>query len=206
MTRRLLSIAFRNLFRARRRNALAGGSMALGTAALVIASSLADGITRQLSDNLVAVQTGHLQVVVRPDDFQSQNNPFDAYGQDRLPDAEALARRIEAEGRGAGVVRAAAYLFVRGSALASSRSSVAWIVGIDPAREPELRAAQPTLIAAAVTRARLLAVPGSSTPTISAQTSPSATLTLVLSPPTGWVRKNRAKARTGSGGWLLLLP
>jgi ABC-type lipoprotein release transport system permease subunit len=145
MTLRLLSIAFRNLFRAKRRNALAGGSMALGTAALVIASGLADGITRQLSDNLVAVQTGHLQVVVRPDDFQGQNNPFDAYGQDRLPDAEALARRIETQGRAAGVRRAVPYLFVRGNAVAGSRSSVAWIVGIDPARETELRAAQPAV-------------------------------------------------------------
>jgi len=145
MILRLLAIAFRNLLRAKRRNALAGGSMALGTAALVIAGGLADGITRQLSDNLVAVQTGHLQVVVRPDDFQPQNNPFDAYGQDHLPDAEALARRIEEEGRGQGVRRAVPYLFVRGNAVAGSRSSVAWIVGIDPDREPELRAAQPAV-------------------------------------------------------------
>src|SRR5512143_2655934 len=145
MTLRLLALAFRNLFRAKRRNALAGGSMALGTAALVIASGLADGITRQLSANLVAIQTGHLQVVVRPDDFQSQNNPFDAYGQDRLPDADALARRIEVDGRSAGVVRAIPYLFMRGNAVAGSRSSVAWIVGIDPSRETELRAAQPAI-------------------------------------------------------------
>ena len=142
MTLRLLGIAFRNLLRAKRRNALAGGSMALGTAALVLASGLADGISRQLSDNLVAVQTGHLQVVVRPDDFHPQNNPFDAYGQDQLPDAETLARRIEAAGRAHGVVRAVPYLFVRGNAVAGSRSSVAWIVGIDPAQEPELKAAQ----------------------------------------------------------------
>jgi putative ABC transport system permease protein len=143
MTLRLLALAIRNLLRARRRNALAGGSMAVGTAALVIASGLADGITRQLSQNLVAIQTGHLQVVVRPDDFQSQNNPFDAYGQDRVPDADGLARRIEADGRPHGVVRAVPYLFVRGNAVAGSRSSLAWIIGIDPAREIELRAAQP---------------------------------------------------------------
>ena len=145
VTLRLLGIAFRSLLRAKRRNALAGGSMALGTAALVLASGLADGISRQLSDNLVAVQTGHLQVVVRPDDFQPQNNPFDAYGQDRLPDAASLARRIEDAGRASGVRRAVPYLFVRGNAMAGSRSSVAWIVGIDPAREPELRAAQPPI-------------------------------------------------------------
>jgi putative ABC transport system permease protein len=142
MTLPLLAIAFRNLLRAKRRNALAGGSMALGTAALVLAAGMADGITRQLGDNLIAVQTGHLQVVVRPLDFVPQNNPFDAYGQDEIPDAQALAHRIEEGGRNAGVVRAVPYLFVRGNAMAGSRSSVAWIVGIDPGREPELRVAQ----------------------------------------------------------------
>src|SRR5512136_2941313 len=143
MTLRLLAIAFRNLLRAKRRNALAGGSMALGTAALVLAAGLADGITRQLSDNLVSIQTGHLQVVVRPADFVPQNNPFDAYGQERLPDAARLAERIESEGRSAGVLRAIPYLFVRGSAMAGSRSTVAWIIGIEPARQSELRRAQP---------------------------------------------------------------
>ena len=145
MTLRLLGIAFRNLLRAKRRNALAGGSMALGTAALVLAAGLADGISRQLSDNLVAVQTGHLQVVVRPDEIHPQNNPFDAYGQDELPEAAALARRIEEAGRAVRVRRAVPYLFVRGNAMSGSRSSGAWIVGIDPAREPELRAAQPPI-------------------------------------------------------------
>ena len=111
MTLPLLSIAFRNLLRAKRRNALAGGSMALGTAALVFASVLADGITRQLSANLVAIQTGHLQVVVRPDDFEPQNNPFDAYGQDRLPDAEHSRGGSRRRGAPAGVARAVPYLF-----------------------------------------------------------------------------------------------
>ena len=55
---RLLAIAFRNLARAKRRNGLSGGTMALGSAALVLGSGLSDGIARQLTDNLVAVQTG----------------------------------------------------------------------------------------------------------------------------------------------------
>ena len=132
--------------------------MALGTAALVFAAGLADGITRQLSDNLVAIQTGHLQVVVRPDDFEAQNNPFDAYGQDRLPDAAALARRIEEEGRPHGVLRTVPYLFIRGNAVAGSRSTVAWIVGIEPGREKELRAAQPPAEGVFLPEGDLLAV------------------------------------------------
>jgi putative ABC transport system permease protein len=139
---RLVALAFRNLLRAKRRNALSGGTMALGAAALVLGSGLADGIGRQLTRNLVAVQTGHVVVVVRPDDFEPQNSPFDAYGQDLLPDAVALARRIETEGRASGVARAVPYLHVRGTALAGSRSSLASVIGIQPEREPELAGAQ----------------------------------------------------------------
>jgi ABC-type lipoprotein release transport system permease subunit len=139
---RLVAIAFRNLLRSRRRNALSGGTMALGTAALVLGSGLTDGISRQLTSNLVATQTGHLQVVVRPEDFQPQNNPFDAFGIDEVPGATALARRLEVEGRGAGVLRATPYLHARGTALAGNRSSLASIIGILPEREPELRAVQ----------------------------------------------------------------
>jgi len=140
---RLLAIAFRNLLRAKRRNALSGGTMVLGSAALVLGNGLSDGIARQLTANLVAVQTGHVQVVVRPDDFQPQNSPFDAYGSDHLPNAVELARRIEDEGRPAGILKAVAFLHARATAIAGNRSSPATLVGIDPLREPELAAAHP---------------------------------------------------------------
>ena len=140
---RLLSIAFRNLLRARRRNLLSGGTMALGTAALVLGGGLSDGIARQLTASLVAVQTGHLQVVARPADFEPQNSPFDAYGSALLPDAETLARRIRAEAAEAGVLRAVPFLHGRGTAIAGNRSSLATVVGILPEEEPELRAAHP---------------------------------------------------------------
>jgi putative ABC transport system permease protein len=138
----LLSIAFRNLLRAKRRTLLSGGTMVLGSGALVLGSGLSDGIARQLTDSLVAVQTGHLQVVARPLDFQPQNSPFDAYGLDRILGAEELARRIEAEGKAHGVVRAVPFLYGRGTAIAGNRSSLASVIGIDPAREPELQRAQ----------------------------------------------------------------
>ncbi len=145
MTGRLLAIAFRNLLRAKRRNALSGGTMVLGSAALILGNGLSDGIARQLTSNLVAVQTGHVQVVVRPEDFQPQNSPFDAYGSDHLPGGEALARRIENDGRALGVVKAVPYLHGRGTAIAGNRSSLAAIIGIEPEREPELRGAQPPM-------------------------------------------------------------
>ena len=136
----LLPIAFRNLLRARRRTLLSGGTMALGTAALVLGSGLSDGIARQLTDNLVAVQTGHVQVVVRPDDFVPQNSPFDAYGHAILPGADGLAARIAGL---PGVRRAVPFLYGRGTAIAGNRSTLASIVGILPEQEPELRGAHP---------------------------------------------------------------
>jgi putative ABC transport system permease protein len=140
---KLLRIAFRNLLRAKRRNALSGGTMVLGSAALVLGNGLSDGIARQLTANLVAVQTGHVQVVVRPDDFQPQNSPFDAYGSDHLPGALGLARRIEEEGRSIGVLKAVPFLHTRATAMAGNRSSPANVVGIDVEREPELATAHP---------------------------------------------------------------
>jgi putative ABC transport system permease protein len=139
----LLAVAFRNLLRAKRRNLLTGGTMALGSAALVLGSGLTAGIERQLTSNLIATQTGHLQVVARPHDFVPQNSPFDAYGQDLVPDAVGLARRIEEAGGAAGVVRAVPYLYGRGTALAGHRSSLASVIGVLPEREPELRRAHP---------------------------------------------------------------
>lgn len=139
----LLGIAFRNLLRAKRRTALSGGTMVLGSAALVLGNGLTDGIARQLTANLVAVQTGHLQVAARRDDFQPQNSPFDAYSQELLPGAVELARRIEAEGKAAGVVKAVPFLYGRGTAVAGNRSSLASIIGIEPEREAELKAAHP---------------------------------------------------------------
>ena len=117
--------------------------MALGTAALVLGGGLSDGIARQLTSSLVAVQTGHLQVVVRPADFEPQNSPFDAYGHALLPGGEALARRIAAGAKDVGVQRAVPYLYGRGTAIAGNRSTLASIVGILPSEEPELRSAHP---------------------------------------------------------------
>lgn len=140
---RLLGIAFRNLLRARRRNALAGGTMALGTAALILGSGLSDGIARQLTENLVAVQTGEIMVVKREEGFVRQNSPFDAYSRERIPNAEAVIREIESRSEDLGITRIAPYLHARGTAIAANRSTPAVVLGIVPEKEPELFKALP---------------------------------------------------------------
>ena len=142
---KLLGIAFRNLLRARRRNALAGGTMALGTAALILGSGLSDGIARQLTDNLVAVQTGEIMVVRREEGFVRQNSPFDAYSNERIPNGAAVMGEIATQSGPLGILQAAPYLHARGTAIASNRSTPAVVLGIVPSKEPELFKALPPL-------------------------------------------------------------
>jgi putative ABC transport system permease protein len=138
----LLRLAFRNLLRARRRSALAVGTMLIGCAALVAAQGLADGIAAQQTATLVAVQTGDVQVVARPLDFEPQNSPFDAYGETAFANGAALAAQVESAGASFGVVKATPYLAVRGTVVAGNRSSPVVVVGIDARREDELRRTQ----------------------------------------------------------------
>lgn len=134
----LLRIAFRNLLRAKRRNALAGGTMAIGAAAMVLGGGVSDGIARQLTDSLVAVQTGELMLVRRGEDFLRQNSPFDAYSLERIEGGESLAGSLRARAGEFHLRDAVPYLHARGSAIALNRSTPAVIMGIVPPREAEL--------------------------------------------------------------------
>ena len=117
--------------------------MALGTAALILGSGLSDGIARQLTDNLVAVQTGEIMVVRREEGFVRQNSPFDAYSRDRIQNGEAVVKEIEKRSSELGILQVAPYLHARGTAIASNRSTPAVVLGIVPEREPELFKALP---------------------------------------------------------------
>ncbi len=117
--------------------------MALGTAALILGSGLSDGIARQLTDNLVAVQTGEIMVVKREEGFLRQNSPFDAYSNERIPQSGAVIRELEARSGELGLEQVAPYLHARGTAIASNRSTPAVVLGIVPDREPELFKALP---------------------------------------------------------------
>jgi putative ABC transport system permease protein len=117
--------------------------MALGAAALILGGGLSDGIARQLTDNLVAVQTGELMVVKREDGFVRQNSPFDAYSKDLIPRGSSIVEEIERRSREFGILRVSPYLHGRGTAVASNRSAPAVVLGIVPGREPELFRALP---------------------------------------------------------------
>jgi putative ABC transport system permease protein len=117
--------------------------MALGTAALILGGGLSDGIARQLTDNLVAVQTGEMMVVKREEGFVRQNSPFDAYSRENLVHGSGLIHELESRSGEFGLIRVAPYLHARGTAIASNRSTPAVVLGIVPEKEPELFRALP---------------------------------------------------------------
>jgi len=58
----LFLIAFRNLFRQKRRNVLLGAAIAIGTLVLVLANSFSHGISRTLINDVVSYVAGHTSV------------------------------------------------------------------------------------------------------------------------------------------------
>ena len=62
----LIKIAFRNIFRQKRRSLLMGSVMVLGTAIIILGNSFGDGVERQMVSNIVALKSGHVQVTGRP--------------------------------------------------------------------------------------------------------------------------------------------
>lgn len=140
---KLFGLAVRNLLRAKRRNALAGGTMALGTAALILGGGLSDGIASQLTDSLVAVQTGELMLVKRDPDYVAQNSPFDTYSLERIQDAVALAKTWRDDRDALRIESAIPYLHTRGNAIALNRSTPAVLLGIVPSLESALFRALP---------------------------------------------------------------
>ncbi|MCX7571786.1 FtsX-like permease family protein [Tumebacillus sp. DT12] len=60
--RSIIGMAFRNIFRQKRRTFLLGISIVLGTFVLILGLSFVDGIQKQLFENMLVQQTGHFVV------------------------------------------------------------------------------------------------------------------------------------------------
>lgn len=133
----LLRIAWRNLWRNRRRTLLTAGGIGFAVALLAFAIAQQIGSYALMIDNATSLLTGHLQV--RHGDYGDQPRI-----EHLVPHAAGLRARIEALPD----VRAAAER-VQAFALvaAGERSVAAQVLGVDVAREPAL-SALPGLVAA----------------------------------------------------------
>jgi putative ABC transport system permease protein len=121
----LLRLAWRSVWRHRRRTLITIASIGLGLAVAVFSLTLAEGIYRQLVDDAVRMQAGH--VTLEPADYR--NTPSVDL---RLDHVEALRARVA---RVPGVE--ATKLLVQGQGVVSSGAGTAGvsIVGVEPAVE-----------------------------------------------------------------------
>jgi len=133
----LLRIAWRNLWRNRRRTLLTAGGIAFAVALLAFAIAQQIGSYALMIDNATALLAGHLQV--RHADYGDAPRI-----EDTLPDTARLRARIEAL---PGVQAAAERVQAFGLVSAGERSVAAQVLGVDPEREP-LVSAIPGLVVA----------------------------------------------------------
>lgn len=121
----LLTLAWRNVLRNRRRSAITVLSVALGLAAMTFVWAFIDGMNRQMIVNSTRLFAGDMQVHLKG----YQDDPTLELV---MPDAAALLTRLRAD---PDVVAAASRL--EGQALASraDKSRGVLVVGVDPAQE-----------------------------------------------------------------------
>jgi putative ABC transport system permease protein len=127
---RLVAIAWRNLWRNRRRTALTSGGVAFAVFLVVVARSATVGTFDVMIDNMTSLMTGHAQLQQR--DFHD-----DPSLRHSVLDATTIAREVAARPDVAAVAqRAQAYALVS----VGEKSFAAQVMGVDPAAERKLSA------------------------------------------------------------------
>jgi putative ABC transport system permease protein len=121
----LLRLAFRNLFRHRRRTIITIIAIASGLALLIFSSGFGDGMHSQVIDDGVAAMAGH--VVVQGTGFQDQRDVAIV-----VPEGASVVQRLGEVFPDADVVPR---IFVEGLVNSSDGSSGVGFVAVDPARE-----------------------------------------------------------------------
>jgi len=124
----LMRLAWRNLWRNRRRTLITVSAMAFGLAVCMAMVAILDGFYTEIFRSLVTESVGHIQIHQR--DFPAQRAVYHTIG-----GSAALQARIEAC---PGVARVAVRVY--GAALlgAATTSAGALVTGIDPEREAAL--------------------------------------------------------------------
>jgi len=122
------SVAWRNLWRHKRRSLITAVAMAIGVAMCMTMIAWMDGMYAEMFEVMVEQKLGHVQV--HHPDYPKKRLVYDT-----LEDRDALLARIDAlPGTVAANPMLAAYALIGGS----SKSAGGQIVGIDPSRDREV--------------------------------------------------------------------
>ncbi len=123
--RMLLAIAWRNLWRQRRRSLITAFAMAMGVALCMSMICITDGMYTDMFEVMVEQQLGHVQV--HHPDYPAKGLVFDT-----LQDRAALVERVEAV---PGTVAVSPEINGYGLLGGETKSAGGMITGIDPARD-----------------------------------------------------------------------
>lgn len=129
MFRFYLGLAFKNLFRHKRRTILTALAIAVGIFFFIIFDSLMTGIDRDAVTSLIDLETGHFQIVAQaPEENRDKINL-----KYLLPDGAKLAQRVKGL---SGINGAAPRLLFPASLISSIDELPVTGIGVDPALDP----------------------------------------------------------------------
>jgi putative ABC transport system permease protein len=126
--RLLTRLAWRNIWRQRRRTLITAGAMAIGVAFCMAMMALVDGVYADLFDLAVGENLGHAQI--HHPDYPSKRAIWET-----VPDAEVLLGELDGE---ASVVSATPRVYGHGLMAFTDEALGAQLIGVDPAREQAL--------------------------------------------------------------------
>ncbi len=123
----LLKLGLRNIARQKRRSFLTGLSMALGFLLAAVTMGLVEGSYGSIIDTFTRDRTGHIQI--HAEDYLDRPSLYK-----RIKNVDDVVAKVEAV---PGVVSAAPRVFAPSLAYANDKTSIASVIGIDPAAESE---------------------------------------------------------------------
>ncbi|MFO1518668.1 MAG: FtsX-like permease family protein [bacterium] len=129
--RRILLIAWRNIFRNQRRAFLTLSILVLGSTGLILVGGFFDNMIEGFGEVFIHSQTGHIQVDVRGYQKKGARAPFDYL----LPDVKRLQKEIEANPQ---VAYTVPRLKFQGMANSGDTAIAVMAVGADPVLEKKM--------------------------------------------------------------------
>lgn len=123
----LLKLGLRNIARQKRRSFLTGLSMALGFLLAAVTMGLVEGSYGSIIDTFTRDRTGHIQI--HSEDYLDRPSLYK-----RIRNVDDIVAKVEGV---PGVLSAAPRVFAPSLAYANDKTSIASVIGIDPAAESE---------------------------------------------------------------------
>ncbi len=140
-------LAWRNLWRNRKRTLITAAALAFGYVASVLMVGISDGTTVEMVENGTSLLAG--QVQVHEGDWKPERGLYATLGGEAGTDVSALVRAVAAE---PGVRSAAPRVYGGGLVSAGEQTVAAALVGVDPSLEPRVSRLLSTIVRGAAPR------------------------------------------------------